>query len=431
MTVPALADEQLSQAAPAPSPSPSATPAPPPLTTSGYIDAGYDAAANQYISGPLNRRVFDNVAGTPQLQTINLTAAYAGANLGGKVELNFGEDADIIHSYPQALYVCRSGPSAPGPGVIFGQSCNPPFNPQLDLTQAYLSYTAGKFTLEGGKFETLAGAEVIESPSDLNFSRSILFGYAVPFTHTGARLTYAMTSKISLIAGVNRGWDTTRPLSTSDLRPYGVPPGTPPDSDSLTGEFGAAWNPSSAFSLTAQGYTGKPENWIVEGCFLPTAGGALVNTGCNRSLVDVVGTYHVTSALTATVNFDGAQQTKTPSPAFVFGAPLTLGTVTWNGIAGYVSEAFNPTVTGTLRYESFNDAQGYRIGNGVGTHWSEGTATAQFTLPPHVILRAELRMDTASQPIFAFTPSPQHPTGMQSYLTTYGLEAIVHVPSPR
>jgi len=37
-----------------------------------------------------------------------------------------------------------------------------------------------------GKFVTLAGSEVIWSPSNSNFSRSILFG-AIPFTHTGVR----------------------------------------------------------------------------------------------------------------------------------------------------------------------------------------------------------------------------------------------------
>ncbi len=40
-------------------------------------------------------------------------------------------------------------------------------------------------TLKGGKFVTLLGQKVIESPNNLNFSRGYLFGLAIPLTHTG------------------------------------------------------------------------------------------------------------------------------------------------------------------------------------------------------------------------------------------------------
>ena len=396
---PAAADE-LAQASPAPAPS--ATPSPKPFQASGYIDGGYVSASASGPRGFLNTRIFDNVSGAAQLQTVNLTASYAGT-LGGKVELNYGTDADVFHSYPQVLYICPNG--------VF--TCTAPYNMQLDVTQAYASYTGGKFTLIGGKFETLAGAEVIESPSDLNFSRSILFGFAVPFTHTGLRLTYAATPQLSLIVGANRGWDTTYPLSSGQLVKLGAPAATAGDNGSITAEFGAAWNPSSTFSLTAQGYTGTPENWLFSGCN--------ANTGCTRQLIDVVATYHVNPSLTAGVNIDSGQQTGTMSPAFVGG----VGTVTWKGVSGYVSQVFNPTITGTLRYEQFVDSQGFRTGFGVGTRWNEGTATAQFAVSPRWTVRGEVRLDTASQPIFLSTKSS---TGSQASLTTFGLEAIMHAP---
>jgi len=50
-----------------------------------------------------------------------------------------------------------------------------------------VQYAHGPLTIIGGKFVTLAGAEVINSTLDTNYSRSILFGYAIPFSHTGAR----------------------------------------------------------------------------------------------------------------------------------------------------------------------------------------------------------------------------------------------------
>jgi len=47
---------------------------------------------------------------------------------------------------------------------------------------------------------------VIWSPSNANYSRSLLFG-SVPFTHTGVRGTFAVGDTLNLIAGINNGWD--------------------------------------------------------------------------------------------------------------------------------------------------------------------------------------------------------------------------------
>jgi hypothetical protein len=405
---PSAATEQVAQAAPAPSPSPTATPNP--LSVSGYIDSGYDSSSISGPKGVLGTRVFDNVAGVPQLNDVNFTAAYTGT-IGGKIELNGGTDAVVMHSYPQnPMSICPLGLG----------TCTAPYNYQVDVTQAYPSFSFGKFTLIAGKFETLAGAEVIESPSDLNFSRSILFGYAVPFTHTGVRLTYAATPQISIIVGANRGWDTTRPLSSSDLAKLGAPTGYSDNSD-LTGEFGLAFNPTSALSWTIQGYSGTQEDALYVGCS--------TSTTCNRSLIDSVLTYHVNSALSATVNVDDAQQTNTCSASFVanpaavnYCGGLGVGTVQWRGIAGYLSEAWSSNFTTTLRYEAFGDPEGYRLATGVGTEWSEGTVTAQYAPSSHLTLRGEWRVDTATQPIFSSTTKPTSAFG------TVGVEAIVHVP---
>ena len=61
----------------------------------------------------------------------------------------------------------------------------------FDITQGYLQYAGGPLTVIGGKFTTLHGTEVIWSPSNANYSRSLLFG-SVPFTHTGVRGTFAV-----------------------------------------------------------------------------------------------------------------------------------------------------------------------------------------------------------------------------------------------
>ena len=60
------------------------------------------------------------------------------------------------------------------------------------VQQAYVSLLTGKVQWDVGKFVTPMGAEVIESQDNWNYTRSILFGYAIPFYHVGLRATYAV-----------------------------------------------------------------------------------------------------------------------------------------------------------------------------------------------------------------------------------------------
>jgi hypothetical protein len=369
---------------PAPSPSPSAAPSPPPhlIQFSGFADAAYsshvgnatsrfsaaDPITGLAIGTSFPSRVFDYNDRTVDLQNLNVQAALNAGNLTGKLELSNGTDANIIQSWPGA------------------------FN-GFDVTQAFLAYQLGKLSVQGGKFETLAGAEVIESPSNLNISRSILFGFAVPFTHTGGRLTYAVTPHLNVIGGVNAGWDEVR--STNGR---------------LTGEYGFAFNPSSAISLTAQGYTGFEQLFNYTNAYNPYAGSftpGLAGSGPvdstpsgaqgQRSLIDVVGTVHPTSATTLTFNYDHGIQHNFPGPTFlVDGSTLNAS---WSGLAGYASYNFTPKLTGSVRYEGFQDPQGYRTGFG-GLFWHEGTATVAYSLTSALTLRGEYRHDVANQNVF-------------------------------
>jgi hypothetical protein len=324
------------------------------------------------------------------LQNANVQAALNAGNLTGKLELSAGSDANIIQSYPGAF----SG---------------------FDVTQAYLAYAlgAGKLTVQAGKFETLAGAEVIESPSDLNFSRSILFGFAVPFTHTGGRLTYAVTPHISVIGGVNAGWDEIR--STNGR---------------LTTEYGLAFNPSSAVSLTAQGYTGieqlsnyaNPFNPYADGntpypvgatgnqTIPGTANSTPPGAQGQRTLVDVVGTVHPTAPTTLTFNYDHGMQKNALADGSAAG---------WSGLAGYASYQLTPKIVVSGRYEGFEDLQGYRTGY-TGMFWHEGTGTLGYSLTSALTLRGEYRHDTANQPVFIETDG----TSLSNGNSTYALEAL-------
>src|SRR5205814_6258755 len=83
---------------------------------------------------------------------------------------------------------------------------------QFDLQQAFASYIApigSGLRIDVGKYVTHLGYELIEGYDGYNdnYSRSILFGFAIPFTHTGAKASYAFNSKIAGMAEVVKGWD--------------------------------------------------------------------------------------------------------------------------------------------------------------------------------------------------------------------------------
>src|SRR5206468_2324174 len=77
--------------------------------------------------------------------------------------------------------------------------------------QGYLSWLApvGKgLQFDAGKFVTPAGAEVIETKDNWNYSRSLLFALAIPYYHMGVRATYNVNDDYGKdrIAGVPVRW---------------------------------------------------------------------------------------------------------------------------------------------------------------------------------------------------------------------------------
>src|SRR4051812_20369215 len=81
---------------------------------------------------------------------------------------------------------------------------------QFDLQQVFASYIAplgSGLRFDVGKYVTHMGYELIEGYDGYNdnYSRSILFGYAIPFTHTGVKASYAFSSKLAGMVEVVNG----------------------------------------------------------------------------------------------------------------------------------------------------------------------------------------------------------------------------------
>ena len=154
------------QAAAAPAADPTPAPAPP-IEVTGFVDTYYEYNFNK-VDPAL--RTFDVQHNTLSLSLAEIAFAKAvntDHRVGFRVDLDFGKTADLVAAFE---------PEENGKEIY------------KHIQQAYLSVLAGeKLQLDVGKFVTPIGAEVIESQDNWNYSRSVLFGYAIPFYHVGVR----------------------------------------------------------------------------------------------------------------------------------------------------------------------------------------------------------------------------------------------------
>jgi hypothetical protein len=114
--------------------------------------------------------------------------ATADDRVGFRFDLDFGPVADAVNAFE------------PG-GDTF-----------RNIQQAYVSYlapTGSGLTLDFGRYVTQHGAEVIEAKDNWNYSRSLLFGWAIPFYHTGMRLNYSVNDKVSVGGTISNGWNNS------------------------------------------------------------------------------------------------------------------------------------------------------------------------------------------------------------------------------
>jgi hypothetical protein len=316
-------------------------PAAPGVVTTAYLDVGYEYLSGDglFISGAQDR-VFDARRDALSLQQAAVTVAYQPKEgFGGVLNLTAGDAAAVIRAYG-----------------------SPVQDSKFDMTQAYVQYAASALTVSAGKFVSLAGAEVIASPANTNYSRSILFGYAEPFTHTGLRSAYAANDLVTMYLGVNNGWDDFKDTNGAK-----------------TLEAGVALTPSRTLSVVASGYFGEERS------------GGLVNDGPQgeRSLVDLVATWALTEQLSLIVNYDWGRQDNV-----LAALPGANRRANWRGLAGYANYTFTDHWKASVRAETLDDAQGYRTG--VPQTWRELTTTIAYLPLKCIELRAEFRIDTSA-----------------------------------
>ncbi len=308
------------------------------LAKSGVVASGYIDATYANFSGQPTYREFDIDKNSFLLSQVSLQLAYQPKQgFGGVVQLMAGDDAAVINK--------AEGSAASN----------------FDVLQGYAQYANGQWTIIGGKFLTLVGAEVIAPTGNTNISRSLTF-FTEPLTHTGLRASYAANEQLTLILGVNNGWNVVHDNNTSK-----------------TLEVGASFTPSKMWSFAAQGYVGKePVSSTADG---------------TRAIVDFVGTWNATDSLTVILNYDWGRQENLP-----VGDSTATTSGDWTSGALYLNYAITPVWRISLRGELLDDKDGFQTGTIQKV--TEGTITFGWQPVKNFELRLEGRYDRSNQPTF-------------------------------
>lgn len=227
-----------------------------------------------------------------------------------------------------------------------------------NVQQAYLSYLAptakGSLQLDFGKFVTQHGAEVIETKDNWNYTRSLLFAFAIPYYHMGVRATYAPNEKFSVMGDVVNGWNNVGDNNTG--KTVGVM---------------ATLKPVSPLSIVLN-YMGGPEQTD--------------NNDDWRHLFDATVTYTASPQVALMANVD-------------FGHDKVSGTgANWHGIGAYLKYQPNAWFALVPRYEHFQDKDGFATL--VSQTVQEFTITGEFKHKDGVMVRWEYRRDFSNVPFF-------------------------------
>lgn len=331
--------------------------------TSG-LSAAYIWNANDPWTGQNTLRPLATNADDVSVELFQATLGWNPRPAAGEFGINVKFDAGRIARQIKADWN--------GSGVIPDADWEPK---DVEIQEAWIAYEAplGKgLTLRAGRLTTLLGAEVPEPWLNANFSRSFLFGYAIPHTHTGGYATLQLTDMIALTAGGVLGWDNVKDNN---------------DSVSVIGQI--AIRPNRKFRLYVSGIWGPEQTCAPK----PGAGPPLFGEGCNankRGVIDVVIGMTPLPGLDLVLNYDYGSEDE---------ASLTNPGrhATWSGFSGITSYTRGRWQT-ALRGEWFQDPEASRTGTRQ-TLWAV-TIDAKVMLSELFYLRTEYRHDESDTPVF-------------------------------
>lgn len=314
----------------------------PTVTFSGMVDAYFAAHLNEtqtHTSPTAGAGIYSSEPGF-NLNFVKITAEAELDRAAIRLDVGLAKEGNAIGSgVPKE--------TTPGTTVVF-----PTF-----VQQAYASYKLGAFTLDAGRFVTPAGFEVYESKDNWLYSKGLLFNFAVPTAHEGARVAVPL-GELTATAYIANGSD----LWTNDIgftkSPY------------KTGILNLVFA-RDATSIAVTGLISKvPESL---GTLAPGAdvfqGDVVITQGFGPLAFNVSGDY---------VDLDG-------SKIFAAAASAKLDVL--------------PTVAIVGRVEYLDDQDGIRTLSPSNKLMSY-TAGVNLAVGSNAALKGELRLDTAQDPFF-------------------------------
>ena len=299
------------------------------------LDGYYSFSDNHPASGFNNLYNFNDRTDQVDLNLLKLTASRDPNPVGFRVDVGFGRAMELVHS------------ALPDPeGFRF-------------IEQAYVSLKPKGwkgFEADFGDFVTSAGAEVIESKDNWNYSRSLLFALAIPYYHFGIRTSMPINSSVTVGLQLVNGWNEIVDEHGNNMQTVGI-----------TG------------AVTRKKFTWS-NNYYVGPQY------TAVTTG-NRNLYDTTLLLTPCDRFNAYVNFDYGQQ-----------HGIVSGLNHWQGVAVAAHFQVTKRIALSPRFEYYDDATGFTTGVKQTLH--EFTMTGEYKLIDGVLARAEFRHDGSDEPFF-------------------------------
>ncbi len=338
------------------------------ISTNGYLSLSYTYNVNNPSPRINQFRVFDFNDDDPQLDVAQLVIQRAISE-----PKQFGFRFDLM-----------AGSGVPEVTAAYGlfRNTHTGVAHHLDIPESFISYIApvGKgLRFDLGKFATHMGYEVIGGYDGYNdnFSRSFIFGYGIPFTHTGLRATYVVSPAITAMVSVTNGWDDVQRLNH-------------------------AYTVGTQLTMTPTKTTSVSLNFI-------HGPERREDSHDQRSVYELVATWKPVSKLT--LGGDGLYGHEENGVAVGHDA-------LWKGLAGYAKYSLSSKFSLAFRAEVFYDGGGTRTGT---DQTLQGfTLTPEYDLNPKFsrlsshfrkangkfVVRGELRLDVSDRNVFLEGSNP-------------------------
>lgn len=309
----------------------------------------------------------------------SLEAECCGLQWGGRIDMVYGSDARFtVASGLEDKWNSRR---------FYG----------IAMPQAYAEVGYGDLSVKLGHYYTIIGYEVVPATGNFFLSHAYTMQYAEPFTHTGALATYKYSDSLTVIGGVDQGWDLWED-----------------DNNRMSFLGGVNWTSCDGRTTVALAGTFGDENSAVGG-----------NPPDERRMYSLVISHQVTGRLLYVLQHDAGEQQR---------GVANGNDAEWYGINQYLFYDINCCWTAGLRFEWFRDDDGTRVagldagntstGGGFAGDFYEISLGLNYKPNDNWVFRPEVRFDWYSGLDGTGGAARPYDSGTDSSQTTLAFDVI-------